>query len=181
MKNIEIALVVRAESVNNAENIAMRELMELAKAVAKRKGASMSQGSGSASPITSDAYQVNATVALDCDANINDILAEVQNVWMGKPEIVHSAFAIAEEKKETEANPMEDMEQCDCCGGYFHAGDMVVVNRDTENEYWLCPGCLDEEENNLANCPNCHEYIDNLIENPVTHEHNICPCCGETF
>jgi hypothetical protein len=183
MKNIEIALVVRAESVNNAENIAMRELMELAKAVAKRKGASMSQGSGSASPLTSDAYQVNAAVALDCDANINDILAEVQNVWMGKPEIVHSAFAIAEEKREAQANPMDDMEQCECCGGYFYAGDMVVVNRDTEHQYWLCPGCFDfkAEEEEITCCGKCNEYVDmeTLVENPVTHEKNICPLCGE--
>ena len=185
MKNIEISLVVRANSVNNAENIAMRELMELAKAVAKRNGGAMGQGGGSATPIASDAYQVNATVTINCNTNINDILAEVRNIWMCKPEIVHSAFAVAEEKREAQANPMDDMEQCECCGGYFHAGDMVVVNRDTEHEYWLCPGCFDfkAEEEEITCCGKCNEYVDMeaLVENPVTHDKNICPLCGETL
>lgn len=180
MKNLEVSLVIRANSVDNAGNIAMRELMELAKAVAKRNGGSMGQCSGSATPIASDVYQVNATVTINCNANVNDILAEVQNIWMGKPEIVHSAFAVAEEKHE--ANPMEDMERCECCGGYFHAADMAVINRDTEEEYWLCPACFDKAEDIIC-CGSCREYVNqgDLVENPVKHTYNICPCCGETM
>lgn len=183
MKNLEVSLVVRADNTNHAESIAMRELLELAKVVAKRNGGAMGQGSGGATPLASDAYQVNATVSIDSKGNVNDIIKDIQNVWMHKPEIVHSMFTVEEEKQDTETNQMEDMEQCACCGGYFHAGDMVVVNRDTDNEYWLCDGCLDEEAEELVVCGWCHEYVnkENLIENPVTHDNNICPCCGETL
>ena len=177
MKNIEISMVVRAESVNNAENIAMRELMELAKAVAKRNGGSMGQGSGSASPIASDAYQVNATVTINCNANVNDILAEVQHIWMDKPEIVHSAFAVAEEKQE-EAHLIK----CERCGGMFNEDDTWVINAETDKEYHLCEHCLNAGADvDVSWCDSCERYVGELIENPVTHEKNICPCCGETL
>ena len=111
MKNLEVSLVVRADNTNHAESIAMRELLELAKVIAKRNAGTMGQGSGSATPLASDAYQVNATVSIDSKGNVNDIIKDIQNVWMHKPEIVHSMFTVEEEKQEKEANPMEDMEQ----------------------------------------------------------------------
>lgn len=184
MKNIEISLVVRANSVNNAENIAMRELMELAKAVAKRNGGSMGQGSGNATPIASDAYQVNATVSINCNANVNDILAEVQRIWVNKPEIVHSAFAVAEEKQEKTCTAHKRKPAFICAGcrrEFYDEQDGERINRNTADEYWMCDDCLANKEHKgeIGWCCACDNYVDALVENPVTHKKNICPCCGE--
>ena len=175
--NININLVVRANSSDNAENIAMRELMVLAQAVAKRNGSSMGTGQGGAAPIASDAYQVNATVTLNGNVNVNDIMSEVQNIWMNKPEIVHSMFAVEEEKQEEPPVPC-----CAECGKPLpdDKDEGVYVNSNTPDEYLLCDHCLDckIENGNVAYCDDC-SYVDGLIENPVTHEANICPYCGE--
>ena len=179
MKNLEITLSVRANNLGHAENIAKRELMELAKVIGKRSGSSMASGSGEATHIAGDAYQINATVSIDGNGNVNNIIKEIQNIWMNKFEIVRSVVCIVDEPK---ADPVEDMEKCECCGGYFHAADMAVINRDTEEEYWLCAACFDKAEDIIC-CGSCREYVNqgDLVENPVKHTYNICPCCGETM
>lgn len=180
MKNLEVSLVVRANNTNHAENIAMRELLELAKVIAKRNAGTMGQGSGSATPLASDAYQVNATVSIDSKGNVNDIIKDIQNVWMHKPEIVHSMFTVEEEKQETETNyPICRCNACGCAFNNESAGE--YVNPGTKNEYWMCDDCIADKEHDgaLGYCECCDHYIDALVENPVTHEKNICPCCGE--
>lgn len=175
MKNLEVSLVVRANNTNHAANIAMRELLELAKVIAKRNAGTMGQGSGSATPLTSDAYQVNATVSIDSKGNVNDIIKDIQNVWMHKPEIMHSMFTVEEEKQE---EPKRF--RCKRCGGMFKEDDVRTINAETDHEYYLCDRCYDEDEN-VDYCECCEMYVGELIENPVTHDNNICPCCGETL
>lgn len=176
MKNLEVSLVVRANNTDHAENIAMRELLELAKVIAKRNAGTMGQGSGSATPLASDAYQVNATVSIDSKGNVNDIIKDIQNVWMHKPEIVHSMFTVEEE---TQEEPKRI--RCKGCGVLLNENDMYyTINAETDNEYHLCERCYDESAN-VDYCDCCDMYVGDLIENPVTHEKNICPCCGETL
>ena len=179
MKNLEVSLVVRAENTNQAESIAMRELLELAKVIAKRNGGAMGQGSGGATPLASDAYQVNATVSIDSKRNVNDIIKDIQNVWRHKPEIVHSMFTVEEEKQEVQKQDAH-MVKCECCGGMFNEDDTWVINVATDNEYYLCTHCLNGEAD-VKWCDKCEWHVGERVENPVTHEKNICPCCGETM
>lgn len=177
--NMTISLTTKANCANGAENIAKRELMRLAKLIAMKCGAGMACGEGNATPLEPGLYRVDATVEISGSANANDLIKDLQRQWMDVPEIVNSMIFVEEPPK---ADPTENMERCACCGGYFDKENMSCINPRTESEYWLCDNCLTDEDE-IYTCLTCHEPIsmDALVENPVTHEANLCPCCGATI
>ena len=176
--NLTISLTTKANHINEAENIAKVELMRLAKLIAMKCGAGMACGEGNATPLAPGLYRVDATVEISGNANANDLTKDIQRQWMDVPEIINSMIFVDEPPKE---DPVENMERCACCDGYFNKADMVAINPETESGYFLCANCFAAEDNIIA-C-DCGAYVHQgaLVENPVTHEPNLCPCCGATI
>ncbi|MBR5883859.1 MAG: hypothetical protein IKZ17_01370 [Bacteroidaceae bacterium] len=176
--NMTISLTINATCSNCAENIAQRELMNLAKSIAMKCGAPMACGSGSATALSTGLYRVDATMDIPCNEGANDIIKDIQYKWLTVPEIANSTIFVEEPPQK---NPLDGMECCECCGGYFDKDSVVRINPDTEDEYWLCESCFDEADDIIdCNCCNAPVNQEALVENPVTGKSNICPCCGET-
>jgi hypothetical protein len=120
-------------------------------------------------------------------ASLNETVYTVQALWMTKPEILKSAIFVGEteapKEKEPETPKLETAE-CSHCGKIasisFGVMNQVVS---PEGLYYLCDDCLEDAMHNgdVYLCDCCATHISDLIENPVTHINNICPCCGETL
>lgn len=168
MKKLEIIMSIKANNTNEAESVAKRELMDLAKVIARNNGSSMAMGEGKATK-TCNGYKVEATVMVDGTGNVNEIARYAQCLWMDKPEILKSAIFVSEEEKAKYT--------CKVCGRAMESPDSIV-NEDTENEYYICEDCLDDDDE-IQWCYTCGSYVDGLVENPVTRNKCICPHCGE--
>lgn len=170
MKKLEITMSIKANNTNEAESIAKRELMDLAKVIARNNGSSMAMGEGNATK-TCNGYKVEATVMVDGAGNVNEIAKYSQCLWMSRPEILKSAIFVSEEEKQEKAKYT-----CKVCG-YAMTTPEIVVNEGMENEYYMCKDCFNDSE--IQWCCICHSYVDGLVENPVTHKKCICPHCGD--
>ena len=183
MKSLEITMLVKANSTDNAEQIAMRELMNLAKTVSF-----MGCGSGNATHVSDCVYEVKATVGVATDVSETNITNTIQHTWMNNPDIISSFVYVAHESQNAKEEPKEtkkETEVCERCGHTFKRNGMSIVYKNKEDYYYLCENCAEEEDENgnLSICDCCLELIDNayLVENPVTHVNDICPCCGTTL
>ena len=172
MKNLTILMTVKANGNAEAELIAQRELMNLA----MRTGAMMGCGNGNAKQVSNNTYEVTATVSMDINGNINEIVQNAQREWNEKKEIISSMIFVNESEREDE----DDLVRCDCCGVCIDDGTECIINPETENECVLCDECYCANEN-IAYCEYCNTSFDKgyLIENPVSKRKNICPYCGE--
>ena len=183
MKNLVITLNIKANSKNEAEAIAMRELMQLAQAT----HCTMASGSGDA-VYADGGYVVKSEMNMDGDVHA---IHDMQERWLYSPTILSSAILVNEEKQpETEVKHDEPPKsrihrprQCECCGDL--CADDHPVHRNDKDVLYLCDECWDAalDEGDVYYCESCENYVDVdcLVENPVTHKENICPCCGENI
>lgn len=169
MKKLEIIMSIKATNINEAESIAKRELMDLARVIARNNGSSMTMGEGNATE-TSYGYRIKASVTVDGNGNVNEIVNYAQCLWMDKPEILKSAIFVSEEEKAKYT--------CKVCGCAMETPE-IVVNEGMKNEYCMCEDCFDNGNDEIQWCCTCGSYVDGLIENPVTRNKCICPHCGD--
>lgn len=183
MKNLAITMTVKANNVNESENIAMHELMSLAKIVTMHKGTMMACGSGNATDLYNGTYLVEANVSIDTSNDVTEIIKETQNSWSNKANIISSMILVMEEQKHEHAKePESEYCECDCCGDNCCSDYMHIINPDSESEMILCDECFDSANNegDIVYCDCCDSYIhvDSVPMNPVTKEYDLCPCCG---
>ena len=183
MKNLAVTMTIKANSVNESESIAMRELMSLAKIVAMHKGAMMACGSGNATELPNGNYLVEANVSIDTSNDVTEIIKETQMIWNNNANIISSMILVMEEKKpEPAKEPEPERKECDSCGDMCDVIDMTIINPGTESEMILCDACTTNAEllEDIARCEFCDSiiHVDNLAMNPVTKEYDLCPCCG---
>lgn len=178
MKNINITMTVSAMTTRDAENIAQRELMEFAKIIGMHSGSSMASGDGNAIFVDDNTYQIDATVQIDGNGDIDSIIKDAQRAWTRNPNIINSMIFVS--NKADNAPNDEDAYVCDCCGKTTNDA-VYIFDPEDDDGYDLCESCFNEAVDNgdVAYCPKCGMYVTNIVENPVTHEHNICPACGE--
>lgn len=183
MNNLNIIMTIKANNENEAELIAKGELMELAKSLAMHNGSMMAMGEGKTTEVANGNYKVESILKIDGNGNINEVVYTRQALWMTKPNILKSAIFVSDEGKANEPEmPKVQTVRCKCCGAEEPIEDMAVVNPGLESEYYLCDECIDDARNDgdVILCDGCVENVDvsELIENPVTHEKNLCPYCG---
>jgi hypothetical protein len=99
MKNLNITMTVKANNTDHAELIAKKELMELAKAVARNHGLYMAECEGSAMEVANGNYKVDPVSKLDGNENIDATVRTIQDLWMTKPNIIKSAIFVTTEEK----------------------------------------------------------------------------------
>ena len=184
MKTLNITLTIAADTHDEAELRGKLDLMEFAKTVGMRSGSSIASCEGDTKDISSIMYEVNAKVQIDGNINVNEIIQEVQKTWQMKAHIIHSSIFVDESKKPEPVQKPVDYKPVTCagCGQVMVKGYDNVVNPKTENEYSLCERCLVDavDKDEVLFCECCESYIDSedMVENPVTEEANLCPCCG---
>lgn len=188
MKNFDITLMVKANSILEAEKVGKQALMDFAKTVGMRNGSATACCNGKAEAIFNGEYEVTATVSVDGNGNTDDIVKEVQRAWMRNAEIINSTiFVPNNESSVTEEKHEENPEIiiCNRCGQVIVGGYETAVNKGTVAEYALCTECIAKmhKEDKIDFCECCGEWIDmdDIVENPVTHKRNICPVCGEIY
>lgn len=184
MKKLNVNLVVKANDMQVAECIGTRELMGLAKLIGMSGGSSVASCKGDTEPLVYGKYQVNATIEIDGNGDVNGLIKAVQNEWATKDEILNSVIFVTEEKHE-EPQQRPATVVCENCGQILLKGSEVIVNPDTEHEYCLCGECYDIAYDNdvVVCCECCDAYIskDELVKNPVTGSDNLCPYCGNVI
>lgn len=169
MKNLNITMTVKATSTSNAEQIAMCELMNLAKTVSF-----MGSGSGNATHISDCMYEVKANVSVATEMTNENLGAIVTKAFTKSADVV-GCFVYIE--------PETPKEKCYACGKMLPVDELnEVINVNGESSY-VCNDCVDDElsEGNIELCPTCETYVSELLENPATHNHTICPCCGHNI
>jgi hypothetical protein len=185
MKTLNIILTVKAINTNTAEQIGKRELMEFAKTLGLRSGSFMASCEGDTTYKEYDLYEVDARVQIDGSFDVTETIKEMQRKRSDKAEIFSSMIFVSDTKPEEKHEPKPEVVACDECGQIVVKGYETVVNKGTDAEYTLCAECLDRlwEEGDITSCMCCENWIDNdeLIENPVMHEKNICPVCGRIY
>ena len=181
MKNLNITMTVSANSQAAAESIASRELMDMAKTIAMNKGAAMGSGSGVASLVSDKLYQIDATVQIECEGDINDITKEIQSSWVNKPGIVNSMIFVST-NEETEKETDNKLPVCDICGQVMTCACNKVQASD--GVWDICDECVEDllYVGDIVVCESCDKsfFHDTQHINPVTGEANICPICGHT-
>lgn len=188
MKNLRIVMTIKANSKNEAETIVKSELMDLAMVLGRNNGSMMAMGEGNVAETSDGKYKAEATLKLDGNGNVNDIVYTAQCLWMTKPNILKSAIFVNEEEstkvKEPEA-PKVKTAECKRCGQVEPIDDLSVVNPEMEDEYYLCEECYEDAQNEdeIIDCCNCMNTVDvdKLVANPVTYSRSICPICGENL
>ena len=169
MKNLNITMTVKATSTSNAEQIAMHELMNLAKTVSL-----MGSGSGNATHISDCMYEVKANVSVATDISNENIANTMTQAFMKSADVV-SCFVYVE--------PETPKKKCYACGKMLPVDELnEVIDVNGESRY-VCNDCVDDElsEGNIELCPTCETYVSELLENPATHNRTICPCCGHNI
>lgn len=169
MKNLNITMTVKATSTSNAEQIAMRELMNLAKTVSF-----MCSGSGNATHISDCMYEVKANVSVATNISNENIANTMTQTFMKSADVV-GCFVFVE--------PETPTEKCYACGKMLPVNELnEVINANGESSY-VCNDCVGNElsEGNIELCHECKTYVNELLENPATHNHTICPCCGHNI
>ena len=79
--------------------------------------------------------------------------------------------------------PETPKKKCYACGKMLPVDELnEVIDANGESRY-VCNDCVDDElsEGNIELCPTCETYVSELLENPATHNHTICPCCGHNI
>jgi hypothetical protein len=177
MKKLEIMMTIKANTQHEAEGIAKRELAELAKAIAFRNGSFMIDGECDVTEVANGNYKAKAIMNVAEYAGMNETVYTVQALWMTKPDIIKSAVFVGE-SEEPKVNE-EPKRTCKMCGRVLSDDeDYGVVNEGMETEHYMCYDCIDTTEE-VWWCETCECYMDNLVENPVSHKKNICPRCGD--
>ena len=183
MTNLNITMTIKANSAHEAEMIAACEMTKLAKETHCTEGC----GFGEAE-YANGAYVVKAGMAFNGNA---ELVPDMQESWLYSPSILNSCILVKEEKQsEPEAKYEEPPKsrirrprQCECCGDL--CADDHPVHRNDKDVLYLCDECWDAalDEGDVSYCESCENYVDAdcLVENPVTHKKNICPCCGENI
>lgn len=181
MKKLNVNLVVKANDMNMAEAIGTRELMGLAKLIGMSSGSSVASCNGDTQPLTYGKYNVDAVIEIDGNGDVNGFIKAVQREWAQKSEILNSTIFVTEEA----AQPKHETVECANCGQILLKGSEVIVNPDTEDEYFLCGECYDTAWDNdvVVCCECCDTYSskDKLVKNPVTGSANLCPYCGNVI
>lgn len=180
MKKLDVRLVVNANNIHEAEAIAQRELMGLAKLIGMKSGSSIGSCKGDTLSLGCRTYQVAALIEIDGNGDVNGAIAGVQNEWNMRSEIMSSSIFVTEEKHEETPKPATIV--CANCGQILMKGSEYTVNPETTNEYYLCDDCFEVAVDNgvIEHCGHCTRFIskDELVENPVTHKAVLCPYCG---
>lgn len=171
---MNITMTVKANSTNNAEQIAMRELMNLAKTVSF-----MGSGSGNATHISDCVYEVKANVSVASEINDTNIANTMMSTFMKSPDIISSFVYIGSDEHKANEVPKIETAICKRCGKEFPIDEMIDVSS-SDKVYPYCEECLDEavESEEVFLCDCCTEYVTELVENPVTNEASLCPYCG---
>lgn len=181
MKNLNVMMTVKATSANNAEEISMNALMNMAKILAKKGYSSMAGGSGNANHLSEDMYHVDSKIFLDGSIAKEDIKA-IQSAWMDNAEIINSMILVEEDDEPVKAKEIPVTHYCEQCGKEIDNGEFTVYGCGFSDT--VCAECLNYMINrgDVFMCNECDEYIyaDEQHENPVTGELNICPHCGYT-
>lgn len=185
MKNLNIMMTIKANNTKEAESIVTRELAELAKCIARHNGSFMIGGKCDVTEVASGNYKAIANMEITEYAEMNDTIYTVQAVWMTKPEIIKSAIFVSESNApKAKEEPKNETAECSHCGKIASIS-FGVMNQivSPEGLYYLCDDCLDDAMHNgdVYLCDYCATHVSDLVENPVTHVNNICPCCGETL
>lgn len=180
MKKLNVNLVVKANDMNTAKAIGERELMGLAKLIGMSSGSMVASCHGDTQPLAYGKYNVDATIEIDGNGDVNGFIKAVQREWALKDEILSSTIFVTEEKHEETPKPATIV--CDECGQTLMKGSEYTVNPETTNEYHLCGDCIDNaiDGGDIVNCGICDAYFDadELVKNPVTGSDDLCPYCG---
>lgn len=183
MKNLSVMMTVKATNPTKAEEISMSALMDMAKLLAKKSGASMAGGSGNANRLSDGVYHVDAKMFIDGSIEKDDIMA-IQSAWMDKAEIVNSMILVEDETETMAATETKQpiTRSCDVCGQMMTYDANKVRNKD--GVWDICDECIEGllNDGEIVVCESCDEmfFYDCQHLNPVTGEANICPCCGHT-
>ena len=184
MKTLNITLGIFADSYEEADLDGKCALMEFAKKVGMGSGSTIASCEGETKYVAGRSYNVNAKMQIDGNINVEDTIQEAQQCWNDKHYTSHSSIFVEDEKKPEPVQKPRDYKPVTCkrCGQVMVKGYDNVINHGLDNEYSLCERCLVDEvdEDEVIFCESCENYIDvdDLIENPVMHEKNICPVCG---
>lgn len=175
---LNITTDIKANSKGEAENIMTNALMHFA----MDAGSSMGIGNGDTEHIRDDIYTVTATMEMDNGSNIKKAMQNMSN----NPNILNSfAYITSETKQDVKTNnePKPKMHYCKECDKQFFETEGALVNPNTGDEYFLCDECLENALDNgdVELCDMCGNHVSAFVENPVTHEENICPICGNTI
>ena len=168
MKNIKATLVIKAVGICNAEAMGGHFVMELARKIGMHSGSFMASGDGDATHVIGDLYRIDVNIKADGSGDVMEIIAKEQQAWMSDQRIMHSAVLVTDEAKE--------MAKCDYCGVEHEVDSLLLV----DGKRYICFDCLmsEKDKGNIFECEACDCLVENLVENPVTHEATICPCCG---
>ena len=185
MKNLEIMMTIKANNKKEAESIVTRELAELAKCIARHNGSFMIGGKCDVDETNNGNYKATANMNIADYASLNETVYTVQALWMTKHDILKSAIFVSEtEEPKAKEEPKAETAECSHCGKIASIS-FGVMNQivSPEGLYYLCDDCLEDAMHNgdVYLCDYCATHVSDLVENPVTHVKNICPCCGETL
>lgn len=184
MKKLNVNLVVKANDMNTAEAIGERELMGLARLIGMSSGSMVASCHGDTQPLTYGKYNVDATIEIDGNGDVNGFIKAVQREWAQKSEILNSTIFVTEEKHE-EVTPPPATVVCANCGQILMKGSENIIDPETSNEHYLCDDCLGLALNRdeVVHCDCCDTWVsdDELVENPVTEENSLCPYCGDNI
>lgn len=186
MKKLNVSMVVKAKDGREAEAIAQREVTGLTKLVVMVGGGNIGFGCGDNKPLAYGKYQVDTSIEVDINKDVNDIIKAVQREWATKDEILNSTIFVTEGSVQQQEAPKPQHNpatvSCANCGQMLMKGSEYTVNPETANEYHLCGDCIDNaiDGGDIVNCGICDAYFDadELVKNPVTGSDDLCPYCG---
>lgn len=184
MKTLNITLVMKADSYEEADLYGKLDLMEFAKIVGYRSGSTVASCEGNTESMDDGKYEVKAKMQIDGNCNVNDVIQAAQFRFNLKPRIISSNIFVYEEQKPEPVQKPRDYEavSCEDCGQIMVKGYENVINPGSDVEYCLCERCFTDAVNSheVTACKHCNNYIsvEDLVENPVTKEYDLCPVCG---
>lgn len=184
MKTLNITLVTKANSYKEAEMYGMNDMMELAKIIGVRSGSTVASCNGDVKHMNSNEYEVSAKMQIDGTINVDQLIKEMQEHWSHRPRILTSCIFVSEEQKPEPVQKPRDYEPvaCDSCGQIMVKGYENVINPGTEVERHLCERCFTDayKEKAVTTCWCCENVIgrEDMVQNPVTGENDLCPICG---
>lgn len=184
MKTLNITLGIFADTYEEADLYGKCALMDFAKMVGMRSRSTVASCEGDTKYVAGRSYNVNAKVQIDGNVNVNEVIQEVQQRWSDKHYISSSSVFVSEEQKSEPVQKPRDYEavSCEDCGQIMVKGYENVINPGSGIEYCLCERCFTDAVNSheVTGCKHCNNYIsvEDLVENPVTKEYDLCPVCG---
>ena len=184
MKTLNITLTIKANDYNVADILGQGALIELVKTIGINSGSYIASCSGNTEYAADGVYEVSATVELDGNGDVTEIIKEMQLTWNANPNIMSSSIFVTEEQKPEPVQKEKEPETYVCyeCGQVMVKGYEHTINPGTEEEYYLCNACFEREvdNDNVITCQCCDEYVNanDLVRNPVTGNNDLCPCCG---